>query len=76
MKEYRLFVQSMYDRSIGFYETYGISVFESGEMTRIIRDISLERDKVEALAERFNTEQPDTDHLDQLIEEFLYDFSV
>ena len=58
MKEYRLFVQSMYDRSIGFYETYGISVFESGEMTRIIRDISLERDKVEALADRFNAEEP------------------
>ena len=30
MKEYRLFVQSMYDRSIGFYETYGIAIFENG----------------------------------------------
>lgn len=66
----------MYDRNIGFYEAYGISVFKNGGITRIIRDISLDRDKVEALVDRFNDEQPDIDHLDQVIEEFLYDFTV
>ena len=76
MKEFRLFVQSMYDRSVGFYETFGISVFENNEITRIIRDISVDRGKVEALAAQCNAEQPDAAHLDQVIEDFLCDFTV
>ncbi len=76
MKEYRLFVQTMYDRSVGFYETYGVAVFDDGEMSRVVRDVSVERDKVEALVARFNREHLEPEHLGQAIEEFLFDFEV
>lgn len=76
MTEYKLFVQSMYDRSVGFYETYGISVYDNGEIRRIVRDVSLERDRVKSLINRFNLEQLDPAHLSQAVEEFLYDFKT
>lgn len=74
MREYRLFKQSMYERAVGFYETYGISVFEEGNLTRIVRDVSVDREKVEILVNKLNKEQLETEHLSQVIEEFLYDF--
>lgn len=76
MKEYRLFEQSMYERAVGFYETYGISVFDEGKLTRIVKDVSVDRDKVERLVKKLNMEQLETEHLNQVIEEFLYDFKV
>ena len=52
MTEYRLFKQSAYHRAVGFYDTFGISVFVDGELTRIVRDISADREKVEAFPKR------------------------
>ncbi len=76
MTEYRLFEQSMYERAVGFYKTYGISVFSDGELIRIVRDISVERGKIERLARRFNEEQLEPEHLSQAIEDFLYDHQI
>ena len=76
MTEYRLFVQSKFDRVCGYYHTYGISVFENGRLTRIIRDVSLDREKVDRLIDAFNEGELDAVHLNQAIEEFLYDFKV
>ena len=76
MIRYEFFREYRYDRLLGFYETYGISVFENGRLIRSIRDISTERDRVSALTQRFNSEQLETCHLDQAMEEFLYDFKV
>jgi len=76
MTEYRLFVQSMYDRSVGFYESYGISVFEDGVLTRIVRDVSVERIKAEELVQLFNEEHLEPEHLSQAIEDFLFDFKT
>lgn len=74
--KYRLFVQSMYDRSVGYYDAYGVAVTENGEIKRIIRDVSLDRHKVEALIDRFNQERLEPEHLSQAVEEFLYDFEA
>ena len=73
MTEYKLFTESMYDRIVGFYKTYGISVFEDGKLTRIIKDISLDRDAVERLICAFNDEKIEAVHLSQAIDEFLYE---
>ena len=73
MTEYKLFLQKEYDRTVGFYDSYGISVFENGVLTRIVRDISLDRKAVERMIYVFNEEQLDTVHLNQAVEEFLYD---
>ena len=74
MKEYRLFAQSMYDRVVGHYETFGVSVFEDGVMIRIVRDVSPDRKRVEALVSEFNREHLEPVHLDQAIEDFLLDY--
>lgn len=76
MTEYKLFKQSMYERTVGFYETYGISVFQCGELMRIVRDVSVDRESVERLISRFNNEELATEHLNQAIEEFLYDLEA
>ena len=72
MTEYRLHVQSVYDRADG----YGISVVENGAVLRIVRDVSLDREMVEALVGCFNRYGLEPEHLDQAIEDFLYDFTV
>ncbi len=76
MNEYRIFVQSMYDRTCGFYKTYGITVFEGGKLIRVVKDVSSDREKVERLVERFNAENLSPEHLNQAIEDFLLDFKV
>lgn len=74
MTEYRLFVHNNYDRACGFYHTYGVSVFEDGRLTRIVKDISPDREKIERLIAAFNEGGLDAVHLNQAVEEFLLDF--
>lgn len=76
MTEYRLFVHSMYDRACGFYQSYGISVFVDGQLTRIVKDVSPERDKVERLVSAFNDNALDPCHLTQAVEDYLCDYEV
>ena len=76
MIQYRLFVQSMYDRFCGFYETYGISLFIDGEPTRIIRDVSVDKEKAQHLVDILNEEQLEPENFSQVVEEFLTDFEA
>ena len=71
MAEYRIYIQSMYDRACGFYETYGISVFDGGVLTRIVKDVTPDREKAERLIAAFNEGDLDPTHLSQAIEDFL-----
>ena len=73
---YELFTESKYDRRWGFYSTYGIVAVDGGQIRRIVKDISVDRDKVEALAAAFNREGLELTHLSQAVEDFLYDFEV
>lgn len=76
MVEYKLFIKNKYDKIYGFYETYGIIALKNKVNIRIIGDISLDKDKVEALVNKFNKEHLEIEHLSQMVEEFLYDFTV
>lgn len=76
MVEYKLFIENKYDKIYGFYETYGIIALKNKVNIRIIDDISLDKDKVEALVNKFNKEHLEIEHLSQMIEEFLYNFTV
>ena len=76
MIQYRIFVQNMYDRFCGFYETYGIALFVDGEAQRIIRDVSTDREKAQLLVNLLNEEQLEPEHFSQVVEEFLTDFDV
>ena len=75
MKEYRLFAQSVYDEA-AVLETYGIMLCEDNQIVRIIPDISVDREKVGSLVSDFNRYGLEPEHLDQAIEDFLYDLSV
>lgn len=76
MIHYEVFREYRFDRTFGFYETYGISAFENGRIAYTIKDISTDKDKINALTQRFNTEQLELQHMRQAIEEFLYDLEV
>ena len=76
MIEYELLKQQRYDSVYGLYDTYGVCVTENGRIIREIGDISLDREKTSALIGSFNTEHLSPDHLDDCIEDFLYDFSL
>ena len=75
MTEYKLFEESKYNRLCGFYITYGIIVFEDGLHTRTISDISVNKEKVEQLISAFNELELSPRHLNEAVEDFLYDFS-
>ena len=73
---YELCAQQSCDDAAGQYTTYGIAVSDGGRIIRVIGDISLEREKVASLVGRFNRERLCPAHLDEMIENFLYDFEV
>ena len=73
---YELYAEQQYDRENGAYETYGISVYRGDSVIRVIGDISLDKEKVEALISVMNTGKLSPSHLDEAVENFLYDFEV
>ena len=76
MKQYRLSVRTEYHRSCGFYETYGIALIVDGAPQRIIKDISLDREKVVSLVALFNEEDLDPVHFSQAVDDFLLDGEI
>lgn len=76
MIDYKLLTQRKYDSSYGAYDTYGVSVSVCGKTVRVIEDISLEKEKVAALISLCNREALSPEHLDEIVESFLYDFEV
>ena len=53
---------------------YGIALIADGECVRIIGELCTDRAPVEELVALFNEEGLDPIHLDQAVEDFLYDF--
>ncbi len=76
MIHYRLFSEHLCGEELGTYETYGIIAEHSKRIIRVISDISCEKEKVQALVDLYNTERLSPEHLDEMIESFLYDFEV
>ena len=76
MIHYEVQKEQAYNSFCGQYDTYGITVYEHGKLLSVVEDISLDRDKVEALADRFNRDQLSPAHLEEMIETFLYDFEI
>ena len=73
---YQVILEHACALEIGEYETYGIAVTDRGKAIRIISDITPDQQQASTLAERFNREQLSPEHLDQAVEDFLYDFIV
>ena len=76
MTEYRVFSERRYDREIGEYEAFGIAATESGEVVFSVGDISDSFEEVSALAALFNAEELSPLHLENAVEDFLYDQKV
>lgn len=76
MTNYELHTEQAYNSEYGAYETYGVTASRNGRIICIVEDISLDREKVEGLIKRFNEKQLSSVHLDEAIENFLYDFEV
>lgn len=76
MIQYKVQKEQAYNSACGQYDTYGVAVYEDGMLLSAVEDISLDKDKVAALADRFNRDQLSPAHLEEMIETFLYDFEI
>ena len=73
---YELCSAKSHDKEYGSYTAYGIAVLYEGTVIRTVEDVSAEKEKVTALVKLFNEERLSPAHLDEAIENFLYDFTV
>lgn len=76
MIQYDLQIGHAYNSEYGAYVTYGITAFSRGKVICTIEDISLDKKKVEQLVKCFNEEQLSPAHLEEAIENYLYDFTL
>lgn len=76
MTEYRVFSERRHDRENGEYEAFGVAAVESGEVVFSVGDITDDREKINALVTLFNEEELSPLHLENAIEDFLYDLEV
>ena len=76
MIQYDLQIGHAYNSEYGAYVTYGVTAYFRGKVVCTVEDISLDKKKVEQLIKVFNEEQLSPAHLEEAIENFLYDFSL
>lgn len=76
MATYKLLVQKKYYNGHSCYTTYGIIVFEGNKHVRTIDDISTNKENIEKLVEKFNAQNLHISHLNDAIEDYLYDLRV
>ena len=76
MIHYDLHTGQAHSNEYGTYETYGITASRCGNIVCTIEDISLEKNKVEQLIALCNKEQLSPAHLEETVENFLYDFTI
>ena len=76
MIQYDLQIGHAYNSEYGAYVTYGVTVYCRGKVVCTVEDISLDMKKVEQLIKVFNEEQLSPAHLDEAIENYLYDFTL
>ncbi len=76
MIQYDLQIGHAYNSEYGAYVTYGVTAYFRGKVFCTIEDISLDKNKVEQLVKYFNEEQLSPAHLEEAIENYLYDFTL
>ena len=76
MIQYDLQIGHAYNSEYGAYVTYGVTAYFRGKVVCTGEDISLDMKKVEQLIKVFNEEQLSPAHLDEAIENYLYDFTL
>ena len=76
MIHYDLLTGQAHSNEYGTYETYGITASRCGNIVCTIEDISLEKNKVEQLVKLCNEEHLPPAHLEETVENFLYDFTI
>ena len=76
MIKYELYTEHKHNAEYGRYEAYGIRASSSGRTVRLIGDISTDKEKVSTLVLLFNRERLALCHLDEAVEDFLYDLEV
>ncbi len=75
MAKYHLSKQILTDETGDYITTYGIAVVENKKV-RIIPDITTDKLLIEALIKKFNKYKLSAYHIDDAIEDFLYDQST
>ena len=77
MLTYKLRKDNLFHQDIGNYTSYGIDVVDemSGLSIYFILDISTEKKPLENLISLCNKLRLDIIHLNDVVEDFLYDFS-
>lgn len=76
MIQYDLQIGHTYNSEYGAYVTYGVTAYFRGKVVCTVEDISLDKKKVEQLVKCFNEEQLSPAHLEEAIENYLYDFTI
>ena len=76
MIQYDLQIEYAYNSEYGAYVTYGVTAYFRGKVVCTVEDISLDMKKVEQLIKVFNEEQLSPAHLEEAIENYLYDFTI
>ena len=76
MIQYDLQIGHAYNSEYGAYVTYGVTAYFRGKVVCTVEDISLDMKKVEQLIKVFNEEQLSPAHLEEAIENYLYDFTL
>ena len=75
LTEYKVYQDSEGDSAFHHRHTYGVALYQDGACQRVIGDISGDRKRLEKLVRLFNAEALDPVHLDQAVEDFLFDFA-
>ena len=73
---YKAFSERMTHPEQGEYTTYGIAAVDADGKSRVIHDVTCDKEKALALAEAFGEEQLSLSQLDEAVESFLYNFEV
>ena len=74
--QYRLWKTSEDSAPGGHPSRFGIALYVGEVPVRIIEDVCLDSDRLSGLIRLFNEEELDPIHLDQAVEDFLYDDEV
>ncbi len=73
MEKYKLITQNLMNEEGKSYTTYGIKL-TCGKNIRTFNDISTDKASIEKLIHKFNTYNLSQLHIEDAIENFLYDF--
>lgn len=76
MVEYKLKTHTNHLNDSTSFLSYGIVAFENNRPLHTISDVSTDKNAVEKLIQSFNTHSLAVCHLEQAIEDYLYDLSL